>query len=993
MDRSLRLGFFSLVEQVITVHLAFAIVVSFTCASFAHGQVDRSIDNVASSQREKERAEAKSRFKNSPLLRNMGFTPHDYHVAISGRTTDEQGTRIANARVFVVPVGQNGMPSQIGIVLAEGTSNVDGDYRFKDVELTILESNREQAVPMPIEAQFQVFALAEGYGYVWKGTHSFRPGKRPEEDSQDLKSVFFADEPINVDLVFSPEVRLHGQVTDENGRPIQEAVVQVGLVNSPREMPKDPPRIWSVGYKKGSARAVDGRFNGMHYIPEKYRLTRTDAAGRYELPGIPRDANLLINIDYLPETQPWGNNIDTGSEPLENGEELPYSGELNATIAIPESVHVRVTDANEKPIKNVIVRIRPERTLQRGATLARTDGQGGAVVKIPRGNVKLFAEPNFGVPFLPVEHQMNVTEPIDQPIQFVLAPTADVTFEAVEKESGRPIAGISFLCEGAESRERKQVQTQISFVDHPITDRTGKLNAYLAPGDWVFFVDQKHSVHEFEPIAPSSEIVSLKPGVAQTVRFEFARRRQFERSKNHLAEVISDELKPFAQMLEDQQQRFRELGGMRMYLRHNNSVTGTLKYEKLIEMLEAFESKSVDECLLIIQAVLPECTGFSKNVLLTDGRRRRAEVTYPEQATPTVMVFNGEELAHPMGEGDQLDLFSYENSRIHFLDRNDFWHGPAQSNLVKVRKSPDGTTEPHRMIQRAGKNWIVETTYEQGITRSIIDSVTGFVIQDANMKLDRRVTQETRSYFPTLLANGVAAPQLSLTIFYYGESKVRLIVTAVDRIEMIDRLSPDAFIVSAPAGTNVIDYRHETREDQNNGRRAPSGVLYGEVPDIFAYRNQFAPPSPPVLKVGDAAPAFRIESWVNSDGKIDAPNLERKIIVIDFWGIGCGPCVAQLPEVNAAAKHFENLDIAIIGVHTAGVSPDKVVEFVRGHYLRFPHGLDSIDPTRRSFGATHAAFGIPAIPTSVVIDRSGIVTYIGQFNRAIENALQLAKKP
>ena len=29
-----------------------------------------------------------------------------------------------------------------------------------------------------------------------------------------------------------------------------------------------------------------------------------------------------------------------------------------------------------------------------------------------------------------------------------------------------------------------------------------------------------------------------------------------------------------------------------------------------------------------------------------------------------------------------------------------------------------------------------------------------------------------------------------------------------------------------------------------------------------------------------------------------------KVALVHFWGIECGPCIAHLPEVREAAKHF-----------------------------------------------------------------------------------------
>jgi thiol-disulfide isomerase/thioredoxin len=216
-------------------------------------------------------------------------------------------------------------------------------------------------------------------------------------------------------------------------------------------------------------------------------------------------------------------------------------------------------------------------------------------------------------------------------------------------------------------------------------------------------------------------------------------------------------------------------------------------------------------------------------------------------------------------------------------------------------------------------------------------------------------------------------------------------VTVIDNVEFLDSLPADAFIVAASAGTNIIDYRGIPREEI--GARNPrSEVLAADIPDIVAHRNRQAPAVEPVLKAGDQAPELNVLTWLDAGGKTERPALEGKIIVIDFWGIGCGPCVAGLPEVNAAAKHFAKSKIVIIGLHDSGGNLANVAEFAQRRGLAFPLAIDQPERTGRSFGATFRAFGIESIPACVVIDEERRVAYRGEFKRAIEIANQLAQE-
>ena len=142
-----------------------------------------------------------------------------------------------------------------------------------------------------------------------------------------------------------------------------------------------------------------------------------------------------------------------------------------------------------------------------------TDAKGVATLKSFPGPTDVIVEPFFGHPYLPkripVALSNNETE---QSLAVKLDSAAEVVFEAVDRETGAPIKGIAFLSESAERRDRAQVQSQLSFVDYPRTDSKGQLRAFFEPGKRLFFVDQRRSEAEFEPVASVSEPVDLSSG-------------------------------------------------------------------------------------------------------------------------------------------------------------------------------------------------------------------------------------------------------------------------------------------------------------------------------------------------------------------------------------------------------------------------------------------------------------------------------------------------
>lgn len=940
---------------------------------------------------------------NAKRLQLYGYVTHEHSVTISGRVLNENGDPVIGARVIVVPVIPMGVIHDRLEKIAEGLTNAQGQYRFENIKLSVLEF-APKAVPRPSEALFQVFAIADGYGYAWRHTRAYRTEKRQaeavpapteadDEETEAAKTsrIYFADDPIELDLKLSPEVRVHGTIRDDLGNPLKGAVMQLGYVSHSRGLQSNGLRSSNGAYLKESSRGPDGRFEGYFALPDEFRTTRTDADGRYEIRGIPRDCNLQAVIDYLPEYDPWYGTVQTGETRQSVGQRadafVGYTGELNREFIAPVTVRVKVFGTSRQPLANVIVRMESAQRVRRAGTLDRTDATGMATLKLRPGTTKIIAEPAIGVAYLPASQSFEFkTDPRDYTIELGLDPAAEVNFEAIEKESGRPVPGVAFLSEPTDLRERQSVQSQVSFVDHPRTDADGRLRAFFAPGGRRFFVDPQRSSRDFEPVSPTTDTIELASDNSVAVRFEFIR-RPVVASPAVPREPVIDELKPLEELLLRQAERFEKSRCLRVQFGHTNHVETTMTHEQITELLESFSSKSHEECLEDLRQAFGIAIG-TRETLITDGIRRRVDSRYASETGVRVNVFNGEDMIITMNN-EQLDIHSRTSSSLHFIDLRDFWEGPARPSVLTTPKPAIGKEPPIRTIQHVDGNWILDIVSGDSRSRRIIADSSGFERLVWISIPERHFARETWQFFPILLPTGVAIPRLSISLEYQnGKPRFRN-VTTVESAEILDKVPPDAFVVGAPAGTNILDYRRMSRDRQFE-RRPPSGVISADIPDVVAYRNRIAPMAEPVLKPGDKAPVLNVVTWLDAAGKADPPDLTGKIVVIDFWGISCGPCVAALPEVNAAAKHFADSKIIVIGLHDSGGKLDSVSEFAKKRGLVFPIAIDNPDPSQKSFGATFSTFGVHGIPACVVIDSSGHVAYIGQFDRAIEAANQLA---
>jgi thiol-disulfide isomerase/thioredoxin len=117
------------------------------------------------------------------------------------------------------------------------------------------------------------------------------------------------------------------------------------------------------------------------------------------------------------------------------------------------------------------------------------------------------------------------------------------------------------------------------------------------------------------------------------------------------------------------------------------------------------------------------------------------------------------------------------------------------------------------------------------------------------------------------------------------------------------------------------------------------------------------------VKNPDAAPALDVNDL---DGKpISLDQTKGKIVLLNFWATWCGPCRAEIPDLIELQSKYKD-KLAIIALATDEDEPDEVKKFAQKHGINYRIGM-ATDPLRAKYG------GIPALPTSFIIDPEGRV--------------------
>jgi len=117
------------------------------------------------------------------------------------------------------------------------------------------------------------------------------------------------------------------------------------------------------------------------------------------------------------------------------------------------------------------------------------------------------------------------------------------------------------------------------------------------------------------------------------------------------------------------------------------------------------------------------------------------------------------------------------------------------------------------------------------------------------------------------------------------------------------------------------------------------------------------------VKNPDAAPTLDINDL---DGKpISLDQTKGKIVLLNFWATWCGPCRAEIPDLIELQSKYKD-KLAIIALATDEDEPVEVKKFAQKHGINYRIGM-ATDPLRAKYG------GIPALPTSFIIDPEGRV--------------------
>jgi thiol-disulfide isomerase/thioredoxin len=159
------------------------------------------------------------------------------------------------------------------------------------------------------------------------------------------------------------------------------------------------------------------------------------------------------------------------------------------------------------------------------------------------------------------------------------------------------------------------------------------------------------------------------------------------------------------------------------------------------------------------------------------------------------------------------------------------------------------------------------------------------------------------------------------------------------------------------------------------------------APDLFEeFGKQFTAANNPRI-VGFASMFEKVGKELSISGKTlsdkdyDLKNMKGKVVLVDFWGTWCPPCVAEVPNMVKAYEKYHKRGFDIIGV--ASDRNDEVVsKFIEARKLPWP--CINVEDSK----AMVKEHDVNSFPTPILVDRSGRIVSMRARGPHLEKLLE-----
>jgi thiol-disulfide isomerase/thioredoxin len=121
------------------------------------------------------------------------------------------------------------------------------------------------------------------------------------------------------------------------------------------------------------------------------------------------------------------------------------------------------------------------------------------------------------------------------------------------------------------------------------------------------------------------------------------------------------------------------------------------------------------------------------------------------------------------------------------------------------------------------------------------------------------------------------------------------------------------------------------------------------------------------ISPGDRHSVTGVTGTLLNGDRFDLSRWKGHVVVVNFWGSWCGPCVGEAPALEQVHRDTAADGVEFLGVDIKEQGRAQAETFVRAHHITYPMLYDESNLVALHFR------GMPpnATPTTIVLDRQG----------------------
>lgn len=318
---------------------------------------------------------------------------------------------------------------------------------------------------------------------------------------------------------------------------------------------------------------------------------------------------------------------------------------------------------------------------------------------------------------------------------------------------------------------------------------------------------------------------------------------------------------------------------------------------------------------------------------------------------------------HAKSEGDMFVDFGKDNDLVGFRYQYRYADGFSIFNNSELfegdyKNKTINTTSQLKKANFEGRSAI----YNSIIT---LRNLLPLIIENENMingiadtTIDHKsyyvLKFETRNKLPNYLGTAFTSTTQEL-IFYH-----RLIVNRTTLLPLT--------LLQSKKGSQDLNRTDFTNIETNAVQPKEQSWYYS------SYLNEYKPEkkqSVAIIKAGQMAPEWLLTNLLKGSKENKAQH-KGQVILLEFWIKNCGYCIQAVPKLNALNKKYKPEDFKLLAINTED-SEKSIQIFAKNNAVNYTVLWGSDAEVNKNYG-------IGSFPQVVLIDKSGVVIYAGEFD-------------